>query len=245
VADYLAAWDLREGWRGDHYDSSQEQTLREIARRFQAPVSTAANRYRSAFRLIVGHDYSPALWARVLGALKVSEWLDPQELPRRTLRRPWRERQPRAVPESVLQAPGAGPGRTGLLDSAGVSEAKIDYVDLVLDVQQLLAEGRSNAEIAAALELTSPSAEELIDHLRQRHQDSLERTSPRLPRPGGGRRPPCPKVTPPPASSPFLSHLPRGVVSVLLRPSAWVRSWPQQNPSPAPASGSDRRPSAS
>src|SRR5262249_42963004 len=31
LAEYLAVWDLREGWRQDHYDSSQEQTLLEIA----------------------------------------------------------------------------------------------------------------------------------------------------------------------------------------------------------------------
>ena len=145
LADYLAAWDQREGWLADHYDSGHERTLQEIAREARVPFSTAANRYRSAFRLIVGHDYSPALWARVVGSLKVSEWLGPDELPRRALRRPWRDRQRRAVPESVLQAPGAG------------REAA----------------GRSNAEIAAALELTSPDAEQMIDYLRQRHQDPL------------------------------------------------------------------------
>ena len=78
-----------------------------------------ANRYRSAFRLIVGRDYSPALWARVLGFLKVYEWLDPQELPRRTLRRPWQDRQPRAVNESALQAPGAGQGQPACLTAPG------------------------------------------------------------------------------------------------------------------------------
>jgi hypothetical protein len=173
LAEYLAVWDLREGWRADHYDSCQERSLLEIAQQIKVPLSTVANRYRSAFRLIIGRDYSPALWARVLGYLKACEWLDPAERPRRTLQRPWRNRQPRAVPESALQAPGAGAGATGLLNTAGVSEAEIAYVDLVLDVQQLLAEGRSNAEIAAALELTSPNAEEAIDYLRQRRLDPL------------------------------------------------------------------------
>jgi hypothetical protein len=171
--DYLAVWDLREGWQTDHYDGSRERTLREISQETKVPLSTAANRYRSAFRLIVGRDYSPALWARVLGSLKVCDWLDPQELPRRTLRRPWHDPQPRAVPESVLQAPGAGRGATGLLSRAGVSDAEVDHVDLVLDIQQLLAEGRSNAEIVDALGLTLPGAEEAIEYLRQRHQDQL------------------------------------------------------------------------
>jgi hypothetical protein len=173
LADYLAVWDLREGWQEDHYDSSCERTLQEIAREERAPLSTAANRYRSAFRLIVGHDYSPALWARMMGPLKVSGWLNSGELPRRALRRPWSDRQRRAVPESVLQAPGAGPGATGLLSTIGVGDAEIDYVDLLLDIRQLLAEGRSDAEIATALEITSPKGEEAIAYLRQRYQDPL------------------------------------------------------------------------
>jgi hypothetical protein len=173
LADYLAVWDLREGWRGDRYDSRQERTLREIAHQVKVSVSTAANRYRSAFRLIVGHDHSPALWARVLGFLKAYEWLDPEELPRRTLRRPGRDRQPREVPEAVLQAPGAGAGATGLLNTFGISDSEIAYVDLLLDVQHLLAEGRSDAQIVAALEMTAPNAEEAVAFLRQRYEDSL------------------------------------------------------------------------
>jgi hypothetical protein len=103
----------------------------------------------------------------------VCAWLDPQQLPRRTLRRPWRDPQPRAAPESVLEAPGAGRGATGPLNRAGVTDAEVDHVDLVLDIQELLAKGRSNAEILDALELTSPRAEEAIEYLRQRHQDQL------------------------------------------------------------------------
>jgi hypothetical protein len=171
--DYLAVWDLREGWLSDHYDASRARTLREIGQELRVPVSTAANRYRSAFRLIVGREYSPALWARVLGFLKVCDWLDPQELPRRTLRRPWRDRQPREVPESVLQAPGAGREAPGLLNTAGVSDGEIAHVDLVLDIQHLVAEGWSNAEIVAELELAAPGAEEMIEFLRQRDQDLL------------------------------------------------------------------------
>jgi hypothetical protein len=171
--EYLAVWDLREGWRIDRYDGSQERTLREIAQELKVAVSTAANRYRSGFRLIVGREYSPALWARVLGFLKVSDWLDPQELPRRTLRRPWRDRRPREVPESVLQAPGAGREAPGLLNTAGVSDGEIADVELVLDIQHLVAEGWSNAEIVTELELTAPGAEEMIEFLRQRHQELL------------------------------------------------------------------------
>src|SRR6202040_1897099 len=101
--EFLAVWDLREGWAGDHYDGSQEQTLRQISRHRAIPLSTVENRYRSAFRLIVGRDYSPPLWVRVLGLLKLTEWVDPEALPKLAARRPWRQRQPRPIPETVLQ----------------------------------------------------------------------------------------------------------------------------------------------
>jgi hypothetical protein len=171
--DYLAAWDLREGWAGDRYDGSREQTLCEIAQRLQVPLSTAANRYRSAFGLIVGRAYTPALWARVIGAIKAYERLGPEGLPRRTLRRPWRSPQPRAVPEAALRAPGEGAGAAGPLNTIGASPNEIAYTDLVLDIQDLIARGRSNADIIAALEMTSSDAADLVEYLRQRRQDQL------------------------------------------------------------------------
>jgi hypothetical protein len=54
LEEYLAVWDLREGWAGRQYDGSRERTLRQIAGQLGIPLSTAANRYRAAFRLIVG-----------------------------------------------------------------------------------------------------------------------------------------------------------------------------------------------
>jgi hypothetical protein len=171
--DYLAAWDRREGWVTDHYDCRREQTLREIAQQLYIPLSTAANRYRSAFRQIVGREYTPALWARVVGFIKACEWLGPEGLPRRTLRRPWRDSQPRAVPEAALQAPGEGAGAAGVLNTIGVSPDEIACTQLVLDIQELIAKGRSNAEIAADLELVCPASEQVIEYMRQRHQDQL------------------------------------------------------------------------
>jgi hypothetical protein len=171
--DYLAVWDLRESWTGDRYDTAGEQSLREISQHLQIPLSTAANRYRSAFRLIIGRDYSPSLWARVLGFLKVADRLERDQLPRRSLRRPWRDRQPRPVPESVLQPPGAGAGAAGLLNTAGAGGDEVAYVELVLDVQDLIEQGRSNREIVAALEMNGPEAEGAVEFLRRRREDLL------------------------------------------------------------------------
>ncbi len=173
LEDYLTVWDLREGWATDHYDSTREQTLRQIEQQIGVPISTVANRYRSAFRLIIGCDYTPERWARLLGFLKVYEWLDPEELPRRTLLRPWRASQPRPVPESVLQPTQADGESNRILNVAGVSDNEIAYVSFVLDVKALLARGKSNAEIRKELELPSSYSDGVIDFLRQRLEELM------------------------------------------------------------------------
>jgi hypothetical protein len=61
---YVNAWDLREGWTGDDYDVDREQTFAEIGRAIAESPQTAAGRYRSAFRLLCGHEYNFATWAR-------------------------------------------------------------------------------------------------------------------------------------------------------------------------------------
>lgn len=171
LEDYLAVWDLREGWKKDHYDSNKERTLRQIAAELSIPQSTAANRYRSAFYSIIGKEYSLERWARTLGFLKVCDWVDPNDLPRQTLRRLRTTPQRRPVVESVLQ-PGA-PGREPLLNVVGVTSEEVSLVDLLHDIYDLIDQGKSNDMIIEALELSSPSSHELLDNLRSRHKDKL------------------------------------------------------------------------
>jgi hypothetical protein len=173
LEDYLAVWDRREGWVNDHYDITKELTLREIAQQLRIPLPTAANRYRSAFRLIVGHDYAPSLWAQLIGAPKLLVCFGTDDRPRRTLRRPWADRQPRAVPEAALQPPGDSSEGTGMLNTFGTNDLERDYANLLSDIQKMIAEGHSNAEIKTALEMTSSEAEAAIEYLRQRHLDRL------------------------------------------------------------------------
>jgi hypothetical protein len=172
LEDYLVAWDLREGWSGHQYDGSRERSLREIAGQLGIPLSTAANRYRAAFRLIVGWDYSPPLWGRLLGFLKLSAWVDPAALPKRAGGRPVRNRQPRLVPEAVVQ-PRHREGSSSILDLCVTSATETALVDLVLDIQELLARGHSNDQIAAKLELAGPRAVEMVDYFRHRHAENL------------------------------------------------------------------------
>jgi hypothetical protein len=170
---YLAIWDGREGWVGDRYEVNREQPLRQIAQEFSMALSTVENHYRSAFRLIVGQDYTPERWMRVLGFWKLVDWPEPDNRPKRKSRRPWRTRQARPVAESVLRAPEGDEGLNRVLNTAGACEAEIEYVEFLSDIQELIRLGRSNTEIVVEMQLSRSTADALIDHLRQREQDRL------------------------------------------------------------------------
>lgn len=173
LKDYLAVWDLREGWSGDRYNSRSEQNFREIAKKLHISDSTALNRYRSAFRFIVGHDYTSALWWRVIGFLKISALLDPTGLPRRSSRRRSNNPVPRLVPEAVLQPSVDSEDSEPLLNVLAVSQSDIDYEAFVQALLDLIAKGWPNDKIIAELEMRCPEANELIDFMRKHQADSL------------------------------------------------------------------------
>jgi len=170
--EYLAVWDDREGWAGDHYDVARELTLFEVAKRHTIPVATATNRYRSAFRLIVGRDHTPELWARVLGFLKVAEWLAPDELPPRYRRTLGRSQNRVDVPESRV-APPAREGSASFLDTGGVSNDEVGIAELLWDVGDLLGRGWTNDAIAQELGLSTPQLQMVIQYLQLRHNEVL------------------------------------------------------------------------
>lgn len=169
---YLAVWDLREGWACGEYDAAREKTFRTIARELGIPIDTVISRYRSAFRYLSGHDYTPELWIRLMGPLKLSRHFG-NATEGLILRRPWRSPNPRPVTESVLL-----PGRKdfespGFLAAASVTDSNIALVDLALDVETLIARGLSNAEIFQSLDLEPPSEQvrDLVDEIRGRHEN--------------------------------------------------------------------------
>ena len=173
LPEYLKIWDLREGWVGDHYDSREERTFNQISQQLSVPPGTVGNRYRSAFRYIFGRDFTPELWGRVIGFLKLMDWMDRSEIPIRTLTRRWRTPSPNPVSESRVQ-PSEGNGTVKrLLDTVGISQSEIAMVDLELDLRSLIDEGRTNEEIITELELQSDAASEMIDYLRTRRADAL------------------------------------------------------------------------
>jgi hypothetical protein len=161
VEDYLAAWDAREGWvegvydahakrwAGGRYDASKEKRLREMAVDFRKSVDTVRSRYESAFRIITGHDYDPDLWLVLFGPLK---------LPVSKLAG-WRKKHGRSaglktVTEAALYPPTSEGRRRGGLDGLpGAGADELAYVDVKMDIEGLAREGKTEAEIAASLEV--------------------------------------------------------------------------------------------
>ena len=166
--DYLAIWDLREGWLDGEYSGSRERTFHAISQELRIPVPTVTSRYRSAFRLISGHDYTPALWIRLMLPFKYLNAVDSSSLGL-LLRRPWSSPNLRPVTEAVLLPGRTEPESAEYLAAAAVTESDIALVDLSLDIQTLLESSRTDEQILRELELGEQFAD-LVAELRRRHE---------------------------------------------------------------------------
>lgn len=156
LPEYLEVWDLREGWAGGGYDPSRELTFKTIAGRLKQPLSTVAGRYRAAFEFVVGHEFTPELWWRVFGPLKYGRLLAGAAARPAGTRRHTRSPLPRPVPDSVVSA-GGSEGADGVVGRGSVAHDDIGQSDLRMDLQDLIARGLSDEEIADRLDLADPS----------------------------------------------------------------------------------------
>ena len=170
LPDYLATWDAREGWADGAYDGSRERKFEEIAQAAGIPISTVIGQYRSAFRYLSGHDYSPELWIRLMGPLKLQRLVEggAEGFLRR---RPWRSPNLRPVMESVLL-----PGRKEFeqpefLIAIGITPSDTALADLGMDIDTLLDRGSSDDEIIEKLEIAIPGAKDLVAELRYRREN--------------------------------------------------------------------------
>jgi len=172
LEEYLAVWDLREGWADGAYDGTREKQFHEIAEQLHVPLPTVVSRYRAAFKILTGHDYQPELWIRLFGPIKLSRLNDPNGNSRLARYRPWRTRNLRPVAESVLL-----PGRREaddprFLEGAGITASDLGLVELQLDVQALIERGDSDDRIQQELdpdnELPENLLADLIGDLRSR-----------------------------------------------------------------------------
>lgn len=170
--EYLRVWDLREGWRGGAYDRKQERRLREVAKRLNVHVNTVHNQYCSAFSLIVGHRYSPELWYRAFGMLKLSA-LTGASVGEVSRRRPLKSRTRIEVAESVVCSESEEEeGHPLTLTSGSVGADDKDLLLLVEDIGTLIAKKLTDKRIAEELGL-SEAAIECIATIRKRGGDLL------------------------------------------------------------------------
>lgn len=166
--DYLRVWDLREGWNQGRYDSSAERLLRDVASELRISISTATNRYRSAFELITGHPYSPVTWLRVFGGLKLSSAFT-NEIGRIAARRPTRSPSRAPIPESVISPMESSVGLVAShADHSEDSELANRLDSLVQEINTLFDRGMSNSDIVAHYGIEDEYAAQ-IQQLRERY----------------------------------------------------------------------------
>jgi hypothetical protein len=158
LADYLEVWDLREGWTGSAYDASAEMTFAGVAQRLRiSSISTVANRYKAAFAMITGHDFTPTLWWRLFGPLKYSRFLgDPAAALSAPIRRRFGTPAPRPAPDSRVSPASERPHDVGLVEAGSAVGDFTDAMNLKMDLEELIAQGLGDEEIAAKLELEDP-----------------------------------------------------------------------------------------
>ena len=175
LPDFLAVWDQHEGWTGRDYSRTQYVTFREIGQELATPIETIRNRYNSAFQYITGHEYTPALWFRLFGILKLSQVFGTEAPHWRTIRRPRESPRRRPVPLSRLSSADTDARSPGeIFGSANeIGALQSDSAEIFSDILSMIAAGASNEEIIEALELASSMASQLIDHIRNRRAEGL------------------------------------------------------------------------
>jgi hypothetical protein len=159
---YFEVWDAREGWDGAAYDRSSELSLKQVAARLKRPLKTVSNQYRSAFRVVTGHPYTPDLWLRVMASWK---WL--QHAPA-VLTRVGRPLNPRRTREAPATRVVDRVEHAEFLRGAGVTPEDLANQSLLTDIRDLIAAGDADATIYRSLDLSDLAREcGLVEHLRR------------------------------------------------------------------------------
>jgi hypothetical protein len=160
LSDYLAVWDLRDGWTGGGYDRARELTFKAVTERLNTgSISTTANRYRHAFQMITGHEFLPELWWRIFGPLQFSTAAaNPAAVSSAPLRRHFRSPAPRPVPDSTVTpvAQQHESRASGLVESGAAVTDDFEWRDFVSDMRELIKKGFSDDLIAENMELRDP-----------------------------------------------------------------------------------------
>lgn len=170
LAEYLAVWDLREGWTGSGYDPGRQLPFAEIGQQLRiSKRSTLAYRYRSAFAMITGHEFTPELWFALFAPLNFTSLLgDPQKCYAAPIHRRIMTPTRRPAPDTRVSRPSDQPHQYGVVELGSAFREDQDLIDLRCDFEDLSRRGFSDAEIAQKLEL--PDAN-LVAVIRERLTD--------------------------------------------------------------------------
>ena len=163
---YLRVWDMREGFVDGVYDRTQERTLRDIATEFGRSINTIHNQYRAAFEMVTGQRYSPEMWNRLMGPLKLSE-LWGTEAAAVSRSRPISARTTRDVPESVVWSRSEEGHHDSPMAVQTATSNDRDVHSLISDIRQLIGQGYSDERIVERLELAEkalPAVAYLREH---------------------------------------------------------------------------------
>lgn len=161
--ELLQVWDLREGWSSGRYDRAADQSYLEIATKLGRPMATVVSQYRRAFDLITGYEFSPPKWATFFVAVKLQE-LTPGLLAKIHRRQPLQSPVRRPVPEAVL-SPKVQGAEQGLIQATLDRSSDADFNQLITDLFELIARGKSDAELGLRYPELPP---ELFVYLRIR-----------------------------------------------------------------------------
>jgi hypothetical protein len=125
--------------------------------------ATVQSQHKAAYKLIVGEDYDPVVWAALFGGLKVGQFSSKYGS--------WR-RPKTAMQDSVsdAQQPEKLEQVGGL---AAAADHDIELAGLVSDIRVLIDKGKTNEEIAVELSMQSDRATDIVAYFRERSLDNL------------------------------------------------------------------------
>lgn len=147
--------------------------MAEIAAELGLPIPTVQRHYASAFELITGHPYSPELWLRLVGGMKLPEFMG-NALPRVSGSRPYTSRTRHPVPETTLWVPNER--TSGPVELVAADSSDPDMNALVEDIRTLIANGKTDVEIVEELFPDHTAMASAVAWLRARYVEMSSNT---------------------------------------------------------------------
>ena len=172
LKDYIDVWDRIEGWNGAGYDTNREETLKQIASSTKRSLSTLHSQFKAAFEAIIGHEFSPSLWWKTMGRMKLDIFSgSPNESIEWSARRRFNQHQDRLVTETTLSGSHKAQSSGNLIQNSSNKNGDIDSLDFVDAIVQQIEAGLTDAQIIEKMNLTQHRSEEMLQMVRTKQID--------------------------------------------------------------------------